>query len=98
MIHRLTKTGLNLNFKIHLMLPGISNDGQLCLRLKRMVEFTMIPELTTFLLDHGRPRTYLFEKLQSKHLTLVYSCSGTFHWKPLSSDWPIFDIKFRIFE
>ena len=49
------------------MIPAINDNGALSLRMKRLVDFVMCPQMLIFLVDHNRPRDTLFQKLQSKH-------------------------------
>ena len=48
------------------MVPKVNTEGKMDCRLRRVLDFAMDSRLATFLCDHSRPMSVLFEKLQCK--------------------------------
>jgi len=49
---------------IHLATPSISLAGTSMSKLRRLTEFTLLPQIVIFLLDHSRPRKIMEQKVK----------------------------------
>ena len=77
---------------LHFYSPKIETNGELSLKLRRMIDHCLVPPLSIYLLDHERDRNTLFEKLKRKTYNLYLVVHKADHRL-----WSIVDDRIRSF-